>query len=353
MLRPIKLLLTATGAPGCSTLIRQLKNNGERKIEIISTDMNEKVIGKFWSDKFYIVPPADSENYIGSIKKIIKKENPDVFLPVSSAEVIPVSKNKEILEENGTKVMVSSYESLEIATNKYKLYLKLEENNISVPKFYYPKNLKEFINMAKWLGYPAKKICFKPHIGKGSRGFRILDESISRKDLLLNYKPESKYMSLKEFINIFKKEEDFPDFIVMEYIEGKAYDAMALCFEGEALLTTVKTREEERWGIITYGELVKNDEINKLVEDIISAVPLSYNVGLQFIGNKLIEINPRLSTFIYQNNLIEPYLAIKLCLGELDKREIKRYQNLVEYGRKMIRYMDQIFYDKNGIGYND
>jgi len=346
MLRPIKLLLTATGAPGCSTLIRKLKNNGERKIEIIGADINEEVIGKFWSDKFYIVPPADSEKYIGSIKKIIKKENPDVFLPVSSAEVIPVSKNKEILEENGTKVMVSSYESLEIATSKYKLYLKLEENNISVPKFYYPKNLKEFIDMAKWLGYPAKKICFKPHIGKGSRGFRILDESISRKDLLLNYKPESKYMSLKEFINIFKKEEDFPDFIIMEYIEGKAYDAMALCYEGETLLTTVKTREKERWGVITYGELVKNDEINKLVEDIISAVPLSYNVGLQFIGNKLIEINPRLSTFIYQDNLIEPYLAIKLCLGELDKREIKRYQNLVEYGRKMIRYMDQIFWNK-------
>jgi len=353
MLRPIKLLLTATGAPGCSTLIRQLKNNGERKIEIISTDIDEEVIGKFWSDKFYIVPPADSEDYIGSIKKIIKKENPDIFLPVSSAEVIPVSKNKEILEENGTKVMVSSYESLEIATNKYKLYLKLKENNIPAPKFYYPKNLGEFVDMAKWLGYPAKKICFKPHIGKGSRGFRILDESISRKDLLLNYKPESKYISLKEFIDIFKKEENFPDFVIMEYVEGKAYDAMALCYERETLLTTIKTREKERWGIITYGELVKNDEINKLVEDIISAVPLSYNVGLQFIGNKLIEINPRLSTFIYQDNLIEPYLAIKLCLGEITKNEIRKYQKKIEYGRRMIRYMDQIFYDKNGIGYSD
>jgi len=346
MLRPIKLLLTATGAPGCSTLIRQLKNNGERKIEIISTDIDEEVIGKFWSDKFYIVPPADSEDYIGSIKKIIKKENPDVFLPVSSAEVIPVSKNKQILEKNGTKVMVSSYESLEIATNKYKLYLKLEENDISVPKFYYPKNLEEFIDMAKRLGYPTKKVCFKPHIGKGSRGFRILDESISRKDLLLNYKPESKYISLKEFIDIFKKEEDFPDFIIMEYIEGKAYDAMALCYEGETLLTTVKTREKERWGIVTYGELVENNEITKLVEDIISTVPLSYNVGLQFIGNKLIEINPRLSTFIYQDNLIEPYLAIKLCLGEITKNEIRKYQKKIEYGRRMIRYMDQIFWNK-------
>ena len=353
MLRPIKLLLTATGAPGCSTLIRKLKNNGERETEIIGTDINEEVIGKFWSDKFYIIPPANSEDYIKSIIKIIKKENPDVFLPVSSAEVIPVSRNKKLLEKEGTKVMVSSYESLEIATNKYKLYLKLRENSISVPKFYYPRNLEEFTDMAKWLGYPEKKVCFKPHIGKGSRGFRILDESISRKDLLLNYKPESKYMSLKEFINIFKEEEDFPDFIIMEYIEGKAYDAMVLCFEGETLLTTIKTREKERWGIITYGELVKNNEIIKLVKDIITIVPLSYNIGLQFIGNKLIEINPRLSTFIYQGNLIEPYLGIKLCLGEISKKEIYKYQDMVNYGKRMIRYMDQIFYDKNEVGYSD
>lgn len=353
MLGPIKLLLTATGAPGCSTLIRKLKNNGEREIEIIGTDINEEVIGKFWSDKFYIIPPANSEDYIKSIIKIIKKENPNVFLPVSSAEVIPVSRNKKLLEKDGMKVIVSSYESLEIATNKYKLYLKLNENNIPVPEFYYPRNLEEFTNMAKWLGYPKKKVCFKPHIGKGSRGFRILDGSISRKDLLLNYKPESKYMSLKEFIDIFKEEEDFPDFIIMEYIEGKAYDAMALCFEGETLLTTIKTREKERWGIITYGELVKNNEIIKLVKDVITAVPLSYNIGLQFIGNKLIEINPRLSTFIYQDNLIEPYLGIKLCLGEISKKEIHKYQDVVNYGKRMIRYMDQIFYDKNEIGYSD
>ena len=73
-------------------------------------------------------------------------------------------------------------------------------------------------------------------------------------------------------------------------------------------------------------------------------IPLSYNISIQFIGNKLIEINPRTSTYIYQDNLIEPYLAIKLLLGELTPEQIREYNGKIDYGRRMIRYMDQIFF---------
>ena len=41
-MRKIKVLLTACGCPGASTLIRMLKNNGEREVEIIGTDMDQK-----------------------------------------------------------------------------------------------------------------------------------------------------------------------------------------------------------------------------------------------------------------------------------------------------------------------
>lgn len=38
--RPLKILLTSVGCPGAPALIRRLKNNGEREIEIIGIDMN-------------------------------------------------------------------------------------------------------------------------------------------------------------------------------------------------------------------------------------------------------------------------------------------------------------------------
>jgi hypothetical protein len=106
----------------------------------------------------------------------------------------------------------------------------------------------------------------------------------------------------------------------------------------------VKTVEQARWGVIVRGELVRRPDLVAQTREILRVIPLSYNVNLQFIGEKLIEINPRVSTFIYQEYLIAPYLAIKLALGELDAEGVRAYQAHIAYGRRMVRYMDQVFY---------
>lgn len=342
----IKVLVSAVGAPGCSTLIRKIRENGERKVTIVGIDADEEVFGNFYSDIFYKVPTIDKESeYRKAIVDIIKKEQPDVFYPVSSSEVPIISDMKEEIEALGTKVCVSSNKSILLSENKYELYKLLDENGISVPTFFYPKNLDEFNKYAKELGYPEKQICFKPHISKGSRGFRIIDDSISRKDLLLNYKPEARYMSMKEFNEIFENEEEFPKLLLMEVARGDELDVMALCDKGENFITTIKTREKNRWGIITLGELIENEEIKDYTNKIVELTGLSYNVGIQFIGKKVIEINPRPSTFIYHDTINEPYLAIKYRLGEISKENLKNIGLNIQTGVRMIRYMDQIFYE--------
>jgi len=345
MMKPLRILVSASGAPGCSTLIRMLKSINERKVEIVAVDMDGEAVGRFLADTFYQVPPADHDEYLESMLAIVRKENIDVFYVVSSAEILKIAENKKDFESFGCQVTASSPDSIRKASNKYILYKTLRENtDVPVPKFYYPKSLNEFIQYAEKLGYPENRVCFKPHNSKGSRGFRILDATISRRDLLLNYKPESTFMSLEEFIEIFK-EDSFPELIIMEHIEGSDYDAMCLAYNGTPLLTTIKTREASRWGIIVKGELVHKPELGEICDKIIEEVGLSYNVGLQFIGNKIIEINPRPSTFIYQDDLNEPYLAIKLALGEVTPDDIKSYQDKIHYGRRMVRYMDQIFWE--------
>jgi hypothetical protein len=79
-------------------------------------------------------------------------------------------------------------------------------------------------------------------------------------------------------------------------------------------------------------------------QEILKAIPLSYCVNLQFIGDKLIEINPRVSSFIYQLDMNAPYLSVKLLLGEITEDEIREYNQRIDYGRRMVRYMDQLFH---------
>jgi carbamoyl-phosphate synthase large subunit len=345
-LNDIKVLVTATGAPGAPTMLRHLKNIGERNVSLVGTDVKYQSMGRFMCDGFYTVPPGNEEGkFIDSISDIIAKEKPDVFFPVSSNEILNVAKNKDHLESFGCKVISSEQEPLETAVNKYSIYKTMAENGIPTPEFHWPKTVHEFVSIAKEMGYPKRKLCFKPHVSKGSRGFRILDETISRRDLLMNYKPNSLYMSLNEFVDIFEGDTDFPDFLLMEYLDGDEFDLMALCMNGETLLATTKTREVSRWGVVVLGEYVDRPDIVEMSHRILEAIPLSYNIGLQFIESQLVEINPRVSTFIYQNDLVEPYLSIKLALGELAADDIREYQKKVREGRRFLRYMDQIFWN--------
>jgi carbamoyl-phosphate synthase large subunit len=346
MLKPIKVLVTACGCPGASTLLRMLRDNGERSLTLVGVDMDPEAIGRFIVDRFYQVPPAAQEPaYVERMLEIVKDERPDVLFPESSFEVPVLAKHRARFESEGTRVVVSSAESIALANNKYEMYEALRrETSLMLPAYAWPHSLDEFVHFAEQMGYPGRPLCFKPHVAKGSRGFRIMDPSVSRRDLLMNYKPNSRYMSLEEFVTIFKKEPDFPDFLLMEFLRGGEATTDSLCLQGEELLTTVKTVEQARWGVIVRGELVRRPDLVEQTREILRAIPLSYCVNLQFIGDRLIEINPRVSTFIYQDDLIPPYLAVKLSLGEISTDEVRAQSGRIAYGRRMVRYMDQVFH---------
>jgi carbamoyl-phosphate synthase large subunit len=307
--------------------------------------MDDEAVGRFMVDKFYQVPPGPSSEYIPRMLEIVEKEQPDLLFPESSLEVYSLALNKKRFEDLGTPVLVSDPEPIALSTNKYQMYEVLrKETGITLPSYYSAESLDKFIDVIHKLGYPENPVVFKPHIGKGSRGVRIVDPKADRKRLLMEEKPISKFISLEEFKIIFEHVEDFPKFLVMDYLEGMERCCDTIAMQGRELLTTVKTVEEARWGVIVRGELVKRPNLIEQTCEILKAIPLSFCVNLQFINDKLIEINPRVSSFIYQLNMNAPYLSVKLLLGEISEDEIKKYVQQIDYGRRMVRYMDQLFH---------
>jgi len=345
----VSILMTAAGAPQSPTLIRHLRENGETKVRIISMDMNGEAVGRFMSDSFHQIPAAGSTGYRQAIFDILAREKPDALLNVSGHDVWPIAKMKQEIEAMGVKVICSDPEDIELVNNKYRLFQSFQNNkDVPVPAFSWPRTVDEFVAQAEALGYPHRDVCFKPHVSKGSRGFRILSEKFDRRDLLLNHKPISRYMALDDFVSIFRDSDSLPDLMLMEVAEGEEHDAMTIGWEGEALLTTIKSRESNRWGVIDLGAHIDRPATVRSVAAIVKKIPLKFNFSIQFIGGKLIEINPRTSTFIYQDDLNEPWLAIKLALGMITPDEVKGFQSKVRMGRRMVRYMDQIFFEPDG-----
>ena len=59
----------------------------------------------------------------------------------------------------------------------------------------------------------------------------------------------------------------------------------------------------------------------------------------------MIEINPRISTVVYQEDLNLPYLGIKRALGEVTDEELAARRARVRAGRTALRYFDQLEWD--------
>ncbi len=344
-LRPITVLLTSSGCPGASTCIRYLQGIKERRVRVVGVDANEESIGRFLADDFRKVPLATDPTYSDALLAYAIEQDVDCIHISSSYEIEILSANRKKFEDKGIAVLASSIEALNVANNKRLLYeLFRDDPNVKVPLFTVVNTLEEFISATKTMGYPEKKLCFKPPYSKGSRGFRYLASNISRADLLMNYKPDSKIITLEEMVDIFENEDEFPELLLMEAVEGEEIDSMVLALEGDPLIITHKTREQERGGVIVSGGHCQRLEIDRSIKAILSKIPLTYNFGIQFKGGALMEINPRLSTFIYTESWVEPYFAVKLALGEYSPEDLSALQSQLPMNLRMIRYFDQCFF---------
>ena len=56
VVKPITVVVTASGAPGTAALLRALRENGEREVRLVGTDMSERSVGRHLCDAFHLVP---------------------------------------------------------------------------------------------------------------------------------------------------------------------------------------------------------------------------------------------------------------------------------------------------------
>jgi hypothetical protein len=91
---------------------------------------------------------------------------------------------------------------------------------------------------------------------------------------------------------------------------------------------------------------IDRPDLVELTRQVVRHLKLDYFQSVQWIGGRLLEINPRVSTFVYQENFIIPYLGIKYALGELDAAGVALAQSRVRTSRRSVRYYDQVFWDE-------
>lgn len=238
------------------------------KGRIVCSDMNRLAPTLQFSDRHYLVPPIKDEQYIPTLLDICKKEKINLLISTIDTELHLLSQIKEQFEAIGTKVLISSEETVKICEDKINTFNFFKKLGLNTPNSFVSGQKEE-------VEYP----CFiKPLNGSSSiNTFKV--------------KNEEELVFFKKYIG---------NYIIQDFIDGIEYTVDIMCdFEGNPIFITPRIRLATRGGEVIQTLIVEDESIEKECLKIIEALKPVGPITVQLIQNKTtgknyyIEINAR------------------------------------------------------------
>jgi carbamoyl-phosphate synthase large subunit len=337
-LRPVTVLVSAAGAPGTAALLRALRANGEREVRLVGTDMSERSVGRHLCDAFHLVPAGSDSGFPDAMLAVVEAEHVDVVLPQSSFDLQGLASDRERFP---VPVLVSPPDTIHRSNDKAETYALLHRIDVPAPAFRRVSGAAAVEAAARELGYPERPVCFKPVFSSGSRGFRILDPTVDRAHQLLNERPGSVAMRLEEAVELLPADGG-PDLLVMELATGGERTIDGIADGRRVILGHPKTREAMRAGLAMYFVTLDDPGLMEIADRIVAELGIEWFFNIQLVGKHVIEVNPRISTVVYQDDLNLPYLGVKRALGEISDEELAALGPRIRPGRTALRFFDQL-----------
>lgn len=290
---------------------------------IVGTDMSPITSGLLEVDRGYLVPPANSPNYLNVLTKICLKEKVVVLVPGSEPELLEVSRNVDKFSKIGVTAIVSTPDVIETCTDKWKTFEFLKSNNFNCPK---TALIESENDLSRVDFYP---VIIKP--SKNSSGSQniFLGQNAEETNFFVRYLKRQGYTPLvQEYIGSYKDEYTVG---VLTLNNGEVVGSIALKRNlTSAISKKLKTKSYNGSDIyiissgISQGEVREFLEIRKYSESIAKKLGIRGPVDIQ--GRKTkngfcpFEINPRFSGTTSVRALLgynEPDIFIRHCvLGE-------------------------------------
>jgi carbamoyl-phosphate synthase large subunit len=339
----LTVLVTASGSPGTAALVRALRENGERRVRVVGTDMAELAVGRHLCDAFHVVPPGDDPAFADAVVDVCEREEVDAVLPQSSYDLPGLAAARERFS---CAVLVASPDAVRRSNDKAETYALLDAVGAPGPTWRRVRGREAVQSAARELGYPDVEVAVKPLESSGSRGFRIISASADPlRQLLTNRPGVAPAMQLDELVSLLP-EDGGPELLVMKLARGKERTIDGIARGGRIVLGHPKTREAMRAGLAMYFETLDDPTLMDVAASIVRELELDHFFNIQLVGDTVIEVNPRISTVVYQEDLNLPYLGVKLALGEIDEAELAAEATRIRPTRRALRFFDQVEWDE-------
>lgn len=251
-------------------LLQEFKSSANRlgvKLNIYGSDITNTAPALAFCDKVNFLPKISDEHYIPTLLELCSNEHIDLLIPTIDTDLLLLSENKKHFEANGTKVMVSEHDKIQICRDKNVTFEFLRDCGLNAPQTV--RNYSEYTG-----DYP----CFiKPKDGSSSIDAFKVDNA----DELKVYA------------------EHIKDYVIQPFVFGEEYTVDVFCdFCGNPIYITPRKRLAVRAGEVLKTEICQDKEIIDEVKMLISHFKPCGPITIQLIRNSegedyYIEINPR------------------------------------------------------------
>jgi len=293
-------------------------NEDHRKFTIYGTSPNKDALYLQNCDYAFVEPDISGDEYIEFCLDFCQKHGIDIFIP--RKENVLISKRLAEFAELGVKVLVCPDAALmETMDNKAAAYQTLTNGApiFSIPDYYVVNNINDFKLAYTSLKEKGHTACFKPAIGEGAMGFRVIKEEMESIHHLF-HSGGGYRISYDHACEILGQQETFPDLMLLEYLEGREYSIDCVASQDQLYAAIPRMKGDGR-----VRELVESVELIDLAHKFHQEyrLPFVFNIQVKYSKGvpKLLEINPRMSGglhFSCLSGINFPYMAIKILLGE-------------------------------------
>ena len=123
-----KILVTAIGSMSAENVLCRLKDNFHATLFGCDIYPQEWLANASLTDLFFQVPKADSPSYLSILCELIRQYSIDFIIPLTDPEVDVLSANRTLLESSGSRLCLSTSETISLCRDKYQVF-KLFEND--------------------------------------------------------------------------------------------------------------------------------------------------------------------------------------------------------------------------------
>ena len=320
------VLVTAAGtivAQGIMKCLRLANLGGYRPAyRIVAADMSPQATGLYRADLGVLVPPATSEDYVGSLIKVCREERVRAVFVGSEEELhVLAREGRRIEEETGAKVLADPA-ALAIGSDKLETFRFLRENNLPCADSALPDD-ESFV---KEHGFP---LVVKPREGHGSLHFHLARDPLEVRRYSTAIDAAGWRPMLQEYLANDGE----------EYTSGVTVDK-----QSKVVMSSISMRRTLRNGQTFKAFVDEFPGVRRSAEEIALKMKIRGPVNIQarLVGEepRVFEINPRFSAssaIRAAAGVNEPDIVFRnWVLGE--RVRIEGFRKLV-----CLRYLNEVF----------